>query len=78
MLAMLRSPRMTVDLELASEARQLITGICLDCDRTQNLTKTGTCSVCGSNSIIKRGAIRELRRLLRLRRRSNTPPAPTT
>jgi len=53
----------TLDLELATEARQLVVGLCADCDRTQNVTRTGECSVCGSNSIVTRGAVKEFRRL---------------
>lgn len=50
---------------------QIVTGICLDCDCSRFLTKNGKCGHCGSNSIIKKGAIRELKKQLRLRKVEN-------
>jgi len=58
---------MKTPYDLAVVPSQTMLGICLDCDRTCSLTTHGHCAVCGSNSIIKKGAIRELRKRLRLR-----------
>jgi len=55
--------------DVAVVPTQAALGICLDCDRTQPTTKNGKCSVCGSNSIIRKGAITELRKQLRTKRR---------
>lgn len=40
-------------------------GTCVDCDREVVLNSNGYCSICGSNSVVKRGAIRELEVLLK-------------
>lgn len=60
---------LTTPYDVAVVPTQAALGICLDCDRTQPTTKNGKCSVCGSNSIIRKGAITELRKQLRARAR---------
>jgi len=35
-------------------------GTCVDCGKEVELTQNGACSLCGSNSIVKRHAISEL------------------
>lgn len=60
---------MATQYDVAVIPTQAAVGICLDCDRTQPTTKNGSCSVCGSDSIIRRGAIIELRKQLRTRKR---------
>jgi len=64
---------MATPYDVAVIPTQAAVGICLDCDRTQPTTKNGRCSVCGSNSIIRRGAITELRKQLRTRDRREGP-----
>ena len=52
----------TPDLSPLAQPPRFSIGICLDCDRTREVATNGTCVVCGSHSVIKRGAIRELRK----------------
>lgn len=57
---------MGVDLETVKLQSQ---GICLDCDCTRAVTKTGCCEVCGSHSVLKHGAVAELARQIKIRDR---------
>ena len=57
--------------DLATIPSQLVTGICLDCDCTRFVNSNGKCTICGSNSIIKRGAIKELREQIKLHKLEN-------
>lgn len=36
-------------------------GTCVDCNAEVELTQSGACSTCGSNSVVKRNAIKELK-----------------
>src|SRR5687768_17456415 len=45
------------------------TGTCVDCSLEVVLTEQGACTTCGSNSIVKRGAIRELEALIETKER---------
>jgi len=49
-----------VDPEHAEIPKQTVIVLCVNCDRTREVTKTGQCSFCGSNSVIQRGALREM------------------
>jgi len=70
---------MAVVEEISLIPKQAVLGVCLDCDerkpasdpaaRKVAITPTGRCSVCGSASIITPGAIREMTRQVRLRRK---------
>lgn len=43
-------------------------GICCDCSSVQELSQHGTCVTCGSSSVIRRGAVRELEARVQRRR----------
>jgi hypothetical protein len=65
--------RLPPDLEHARQPSQLITGICLDCGPEdlvgvrRYITETHRCATCGSGSVLKIGAIKELKRQIHLR-----------
>lgn len=43
-------------------------GICCDCSSVQELSVHGTCVTCGSSSVIRRGAVREMGKRVQRRR----------
>lgn len=60
-------------LEHARQPNSLISVICLDCGPEDEvgvkrfMTEIGTCATCGSGSVLKIGAVKELKRQLHLR-----------
>jgi len=54
------------DQELSIVPSRLVVVFCMDCDRTQLMDRTGKCCVCGSHSVLCRGAIKEIRKQLAL------------
>lgn len=66
---------MAIDLELVNLPNAIATGICLDCDTTRFVTRAGACVTCGSKSVIRQGALKELARL-GVRTGDAPPPVP--
>jgi len=58
---------MPIDMELSEIPKQTVIGDCVDCDTARAVTRNGKCSTCGSDSVLRRGAIKEMKPLVRLR-----------